>query len=183
MSALPMNRDTSAAYALLARSLGTGDRAGALAALDRVAADPALAPTLRRHHLVPTLYAVVPATDLETHLTAETLAACADVLRRPRPSPADGLRLAAEVQRALADDGVECMLLKGAYFADRLYGGLGRRQQYDVDLLVRRLALGAAGRRLAALGFVRRRRDLHSVTWERGGAQIDLHGCFRDVPV
>ena len=168
---------------MLAHSLGVDDRARVMAALGRVAADPELAATLRRHQLTAMLWATVPEAELRSLMPAEAFSRCRDTIRRSWPSAEENLRVLAEAQQALADDGIECMLLKGAYFAHRLYGGLERRPQYDVDLLVRRRELVRAGRRLAALGFVERWRDLHSVTWERARSQIDLHGCFRNVPV
>jgi Uncharacterised nucleotidyltransferase len=173
---------SGADYALLARSLGTNDRAGALAALARVAADPALVATLRRHHLIALLGATIAEDDLRTHLPPGACAALHAWLRQPRSSPERSLQTIAEAQAALRRDGVDCMLLKGLYFADRLYGGLDRRGQYDVDLLVRWADFRKAARSLRALGYLERWRDLHSATWQRETDYIDLHACFRNAP-
>ncbi len=176
-------RVSLADYPLLARCLGANDRAGALAALSRVAGDPALVDTIRRHHLISLLWTTIAEDDLRARLPPEAFATLHDWLRRPRSSPEQNLHTFAEVQAAFRRDGVDCMLLKGAYFAHRLYGDLNRRAQYDVDLVVRRSDFRKASRTLRVLGYVERWRDLHSVTWKRDAAHIDLHSCFRNVPV
>ncbi|HEY2388343.1 MAG TPA: nucleotidyltransferase family protein [Candidatus Binatia bacterium] len=178
-----MESTTTAGYALLARSLGADDRLGIIEALARVAPDPDLVPTLRRHHLIPILWTSVPETELRARFPAAAFAHCEAAMRRRRLEPAESLRLLDEVQRALAGAGIECMLLKGAYFAHRLYPAPERRAQHDVDVLVRRRMLAQAGARLAAIGFTTRWRDLHSVTWQRAAMQVDVHACFRNVPV
>jgi hypothetical protein len=173
----------AAGYALLARNLGAHDAAAARAALSRIAAHPALAATLRRHQLTSLLLATIPEADLRAQLPPEVFSTLQDGLRRPRASPAENLHTLAEVQAAFRGDGIDCMLLKGVYFADRLYHGLERRAQYDIDLLTRRSDCRRAWRTLRALGYVERWRDLHSVTWMRGAAHIDLHSRFRNAPV
>ena len=175
-------RPFGAGYARLARCLGANDREGALAALAAVAGDPALAATLRRHHLATLLAATLGDDALRARLPAAAHAALRVWLDRQRPSAAEHLRALAEARAALAEHGVDCMVLKGLYFADRLYGGLERRGQYDVDLLVRRRDFRRASRALRALGYAARWRDLHSVTWRRATTHVDLHACFRNAP-
>ena len=169
-------------YASLARSLGADDRPAARAALARVAGDATFADTVRRHHLSHLLFATLPEDELRAALPPPAFDALREWLRRPRSSPADDVRAIDEVQTALRRHGIDCMVLKGLYFAHRLYRGLERRAQYDVDLVTRRRDFTRASRVLADLGFVERWRDLHSVTWRRGADNLDLHSCFRNVP-
>jgi hypothetical protein len=186
MMPIPDATDRSTArlaeYARLARSLVANDTRNALAALSQVADDPAFVETARRHHLISLLWTTIAEADLRALIPPPALAALRAWLRRPRPSPEQNLRTIAEVQAAFARDGIEWMLLKGLYFADRLYGGLERRPQYDVDLFARRRDFRRAGRTLRGLGFVERWRDLHSATWTRDAANVDLHACFRNTP-
>ncbi len=74
------------------------------------------------------------------------------------------------------------LLLKGFYFADRLYGGLEGRPQYDIDVLVRRQDFRATARILAQLGFARKGHDLHSVDFVRDDLKIDVHRFLRWAP-
>jgi hypothetical protein len=140
-------------YAVLARALGENDVGGARAALGRVAGDAALVDTIRRHHLTSLLAATISEDELQGRLPARAFATLRDWLHQPRPSPEEHLATFAEVQAALERGGVECMLLKGAYFAHRLYGGLARRAQYDVDVVTRRRCS-----RTSAIAVHRRRR-------------------------
>jgi hypothetical protein len=172
----------AADYVRLTRTLGANDRAGALAALAAVADDPGLATMLRRHHLIPLLCATVGTGTLREHLPDAAYATLQAWCQQPRPAAAECLRTIAEAQATLGRAGIDGMLLKGLYFADRLYGGIDRRGQHDVDLLVRWGDFRRAARTLRGLGYVERWRDLHSATWRRGAAYIDLHACFRNAP-
>jgi hypothetical protein len=103
-------------------------------------------------------------------------------------------RVAIAALSALESAGIEAVLLKGPALARRLYAEGEARGYSDVDLLVRRSNLAAAGESLEKLGYVRIPMfgidDVagvqHSEVWgregERGGPiQIDLHwrldGC------
>jgi predicted glycosyltransferase len=169
-------------YARLARALGNDDGVVARRALAAVAGDPELVETLQRHHLLPPLCTTVPDDDLRTVLAPDVHAALRARRASARTSPAEDLATIAEAQAALAAEGVECMLLKGLYFAHRLYGDVARRHQHDIDLVVRRADARRAARGLRALGYVERWRDLHSTNWARGSARLDLHVCFRNTP-
>jgi hypothetical protein len=75
-------------------------------------------------------------------------------------------RLVAELMRlgdAFDAAGIDCTLLKGAYLADRFYGGIGRRGFLDIDLLVRAVDLVRATRALAALGYAPKSRLVFGV--------------------
>jgi hypothetical protein len=87
-----------------------------------------------------------------------------------------------EIGAELERRGVPILLLKGFYFADRLYGGLERRPQYDIDLLVRRAQFDAALQAFGALGFVLISSDFHSRTLARGPVHVDLHHSPRRSP-
>src|SRR6185436_9088687 len=93
-----------------------------------------------------------------------------------RRVPVESLLAAFEEMRgALQSAAIPLMLLKGFYFADRLYGGLDRRPQHDLDILVRRTDFRQALRVLAGLGFARKTTDLHSHTITRAAVHVDLH--------
>jgi hypothetical protein len=104
-----------------------------------------------------------------------------------------------EVRAELAGAGIDCLFLKGLYFGQRFHGDVNRRQQGDVDLLVRSAAFEAALAGLARLGFdvttnlddgkpvservreIRGRtpaRAPHAVTVRRGSVRLDLHWCL-----
>jgi hypothetical protein len=86
------------------------------------------------------------------------------------------------VRAALDLEGLPWLLLKGFYFAERLYGGLERRPQHDVDVLVRERDFAPALTALRRLGFVRQSYDLHSETLARASFRLDVHRCLRRAP-
>jgi hypothetical protein len=110
------------------------------------------------------------------------------------------LRESAEVRDALAAAGIETLFLKGLYFGERLYGDPSRRQQRDVDVLVRSACFEPALEVLGRLGFdvvtneddgkpvALRVREIrgrspetapHGVTVRRGeDTRVDLHWCL-----
>lgn len=169
-------------YARIARHAGLGKRQLLLEALSAVDGEPGeIAETLRRHHLLGLVCEIAttnrdgrPLPDVVSALTARRTA--------PRVSVEDLVRAYREIDAALAARRVPMMLLKGFYFADRLYGGLDRRPQYDIDLLVRRGDLGAALEVFARLGFARKSKDFHSRTLARGPVYVDLHHSPRRSP-
>lgn len=152
----------------------------ALAALDGPAEEAA--ELLRAHHLVRLVHSTLPEAALRARLPAALVDALAS--RRPIQRLPVATLLAAydEVQAAFAGAGVPLLLLKGFAFAERLYGGLERRPQHDLDLLVRRRDRRRALRLLAGLGFARKAYDLHSRTVVRAGVAVDLHHALRRAP-
>lgn len=94
-----------------------------------------------------------------------------------------------EVAAALADRGLECILLRGPAIARRLYDTAEARHYVDVDLLVPPERLGEAAATLVALGFaplasdgdLDGHRPVHAREWQRRGVAVDLHrsvaGC------
>jgi hypothetical protein len=94
------------------------------------------------------------------------------------------LAVAAEqVVDALRDSGVRSILLKGPVHARWLYDDGPRRPYTDVDLLVARSAVGAAGQVLASLGFTYLYDDGHGHAWRRqdDDVTIDLHWTLSGV--
>jgi hypothetical protein len=171
------------AYARIAKLAGLGEDEALLGAVAALEGDPvALADGLRAHHLIHLIRARIPEPDLRARLPEALLAALAS--RRPiqRAAPERLLAVFEEVRDALGKAGAEVLLLKGLVFADRLYGGLERRPQFDLDLLVRRRDQGRALRTLGALGFAPKTRDLHSRTLKREAVSIDLHHALRWAP-
>jgi hypothetical protein len=90
----------------------------------------------------------------------------------------------AELLDAAAADGVELLPIKGALFADALWGDPGLRPMADVDLLVRPAQLDAAVRALEACGLARAypagrarftTRHGHDVALVDGDFHLDLH--------
>jgi hypothetical protein len=93
-------------------------------------------------------------------------------------------RSGSAVLAALARDGVDAIPLKGPWIADRLHHPADTRPTHDLDLLVRREDMTAAGSRLRELGYVQVPNaeapptehlvyeSEHSTQWRPG---IDIH--------
>lgn len=170
-------------YARLAKHAGRREPAAMLDALATLEGDPvAIADTLRRHHLLAPIRAHLPEDELRARLSAELVDAIES--RRPiqRVPLATMMRVFDEVRVALEAARVPVLLLKGFYFAARLYGGADGRPQHDVDVLVRSRDFRAAVAVLRRLAFSPRARDLHSRTFTRAGVAIDVHHALRRAP-
>jgi hypothetical protein len=77
-----------------------------------------------------------------------------EAIRHGQPLRVEALvGLCEEVQAVFRPAGIHGLFLKGLYLAQRFYGDLERRQQYDVDVLVRPPDLERAVASLAELGF------------------------------
>ncbi len=170
-------------YLRVAKHAACGESDALLEALAALDGDPEeVAEALRRHHLIPLIRMCVPEGALRAGPSAERLAAVESRSRSARVPLETLLRCFGEVRAAFEAAGVPLLLLKGFTFADRLYGGLARRPQFDIDVLVRRRDLRRALRLLVRLGFARKGRDLHSRTLARGDVKIDVHHCLRWAP-
>ncbi len=109
------------------------------------------------------------------------------------------LRASEEIRAAFAAADIDCLFLKGLYFAQRFYGDVNRRHQGDIDVLVRSAHLEAALEVLAQLEFdvttnlddgkpvAERLREIrgpvpekapHAVSVRRGVVRLDLHWCL-----
>lgn len=170
-------------YVAVAKEVGFGTPASvadAVAALDGPA--ESIGDRLRSHHLLGFAQRALREAGSDVRVSAELRDALAS--RRPiqRAAPEVLLDLFIEVRRALAETGIDAVLLKGLLFAERLYGGIDRRPQFDVDVLVRRRELRRAARVLTRIGFESEAYDLHSRTVIRDGVKVDLHGSLRWAP-
>ena len=170
-------------FVRVAKHAGLDEPAALLDALAALHGEPeAIADALRRHHLI----GLVRARTSDADVRARVAPALAEALASRRPVgrvPASVLLAAyVEVRRMLETAGIELLVLKGFYFAERLYGGIERRPQHDLDVLVRPGDFGATLAALRGAGFARRKRDLHSIAVRRGDVQVDVHRHLRWAP-
>jgi hypothetical protein len=114
---------------------------------------------------------------------------------RAHPAPTDETaislavdRMSVEVLRALADAGLDAILLKGPAIAGRLYDAGEHRPYVDCDLLIPARAEPAVAGVLRDLGFAAEVgfgipdpgvADEHE--WHREGDHVDLHGSLSGV--
>jgi hypothetical protein len=98
-------------------------------------------------------------------------------------------RALVDAVRALGEQGIETIVLKGMVYEERYYGRIGSRPTSDLDVLIhprhRRAsfaALQAAGWTpvAAAPGFDED--DYHEVEWTRDGVYLDLHFALAPLP-
>lgn len=170
-------------YVAIAKQVGVGSADDVVDAVAALPGSPeVIADTLRRHHLLGFVQRAVRKASTPERLSAELLAALAS--RRPiqRASPEVLLATFDEVRRVLEQSAIAALMLKGLHLAQRLYGGIDHRAQFDIDVLVRRRDLRRAVRVLGRCGFVPQAYDLHSRTVIRDGLKIDLHGALRWAP-
>src|SRR5882724_2688893 len=91
----------------------------------------------------------------------------------------------AEVLGALRREGIEVIVLKGAYLAECVYGDKALRPMRDIDLMVRRCDLSRAEAKLFEMGYLQLPQPymewdysecahLHPLT-KPGGALIEIH--------
>jgi hypothetical protein len=89
------------------------------------------------------------------------------------------------ISTLLTAAGHEFLLLKGPYLAIRFFGGMERREFYDLDILIRREDLPAVERLLLSSGYTRRSSVLlnealtayftHALDFAKPGVRVDLH--------
>ncbi|MEW6077753.1 MAG: nucleotidyltransferase family protein [Thermodesulfobacteriota bacterium] len=79
-----------------------------------------------------------------------------------------------ELDDALQQTGIPCLVWKGAAISAMVYGGMGLRPMDDIDLLVPEIHWQALIPVLNQIGFSRR--PDYPLTWHRGPMVIDLHG-------
>src|SRR5262245_35788059 len=168
-------------YARIARLASLGRRAELAAALKQVGACPSeIAATLRAHHVSGLVRSSL---DEGSPSVCPKLLAALDAVRPVQTATADELlTLFDEVRQRFEQAGVPVLLLKGRYFADRLYGAAVPRPQFDVDVLVPSRRHKAAARTMVADGFERVAYDLHSQTFARRGLKVDVHRYLRWAP-
>jgi hypothetical protein len=88
-----------------------------------------------------------------------------------------------EIRAAFAAQSIPFLYLKGLYFSVRFYGGIGRRWQRDVDLLVRPAQREAAEAAMLALGYVHEFGHASETAvrqgFRRDWAGVDVHWNLR----
>jgi hypothetical protein len=85
----------------------------------------------------------------------------------------------------LAAAGQEFILLKGPYLATRFFGGVDRREFWDLDILVKREQVAAVERLLRSVGYARKStillnkalttRFTHAFDFAKSDVAVDLH--------
>ena len=170
-------------YPRIARHAALRESAGLADALaDANGPVTAAAAVIRYHHLTHLVLSTIDEAGLRPRVSPALVSAIEAVQPVQTLSVDALLRGFEDVRDALDAAGVRVMLLKGLYFAERLYGGYARRPQFDLDILVRAHDRRAAARALVRAGFTRRAYDLHSQTFVRDQLKIDVHGWLRRAP-
>lgn len=90
---------------------------------------------------------------------------------------------------ALAQQGIEVIVLKGMEYEERLYGRIGARPTSDLDILIQDRHRRAAFEVLRATGWAPvaaapgfDEADYHEVEWKRAGVYLDLHFALAPLP-
>ena len=111
-------------------------------------------PAFLKAHNLREWFAPIAGSERGRKILPEGLVAELEAIRRGQPLRVEALvRLCEETQAAFRGVGIQALFLKGLYLAERFYGDLERRQQYDVDVLVRPDDCEPAVKALATLGF------------------------------
>ncbi len=105
------------------------------------------------HEVLPSLYASLKSRYAET-CPPGVLDRARRISLRTAAMNVRRLREAAGVIQSLQKEGIETLLLKGAYLAETVYRDAALRPMMDVDLLVREEDLEAAGRALSGFGYI-----------------------------
>ncbi len=172
-------------YLTIAKAAGRRDHRALVTALHELATSasgPAILATLPRHGL-----GLLVLNQLDTltlrQIFADDIVATFERWRTvPRVTPRALLQHFHDLRHALDRDGVPVLLLKGFVFAERLYGGIDRRPQFDVDVLVRHGDVRRTGRWLRRRSFRQTGFDSHSRTFTKDGWKLDVHGSLRTAP-
>jgi hypothetical protein len=138
--------------------------------------------SLHRHQLGPLVRQALASPQDGSVVTAQAQAVVDQLPTVQRATSKEYLDAFAIIRDALEDAGIPVLLLKGAVLACLLYDDLDRRPQYDLDLLVPRRQARRARRALTSMGYRRRSRDGHSVSFVRGQIHVDLHHALRSSP-
>ena len=172
----------AAGYVDVARLAALKNAEALAAAIDALGEPPdRIAATLRAHHIASLVRA-----SLDCAPQPARFAPIYDAIDRLRQLPfltaAECVSGFDEVRSHLDAHGVDVLLLKGLYFAERLYGGSQWRPQFDVDVLIHSSTRRQTFRALLAAGFTRTAYDLHSATFTREHVKVDVHGWLRRAP-
>ena len=169
-------------YLRIARLAALKDAAALTDALDALTDSPdQIATTLRAHHIASLVHASLDSPSERAWFGA-LLDAIDRLTRFPFPTATECMTGFDEVRERLGARDVDVLLLKGVYFAERLYGGSRWRPQFDVDILIPAAARRRAHRTLIDAGFQRTAYDLHSATFSRDRLKVDVHAWLRRAP-
>jgi hypothetical protein len=167
-----------------ARLAATGDGRALAGALARAHAPPdALVEALARHTMVGPVLLALDTAGAWNDVPAGLAGALEPWRRVGWPSAETLLSLQTRVIAGLHDAGIPVIALKGLCFAQRLYGGIGRRLQFDLDLLVQAADFARASAVLRRSGARTANYDAHSRTFTLQGVKIDLHDRLARAPV
>lgn len=170
-------------YARLARAAAAGDGPEVLEELTALGDDTKRYGGTLRHHGVSHLAVAALTADGLLPPEGEDMPPALRSIRRVREVDSQVfIEAFAEIQSAFDAAGIPALLMKGIVLAQRLYGGLNRRPQFDLDVLVQRRALFSARRTLAGLGYANSSHDRHSLTMRRDKLKVDLHWALRAAP-
>jgi hypothetical protein len=167
----------------LARLAAMRDGRALAGVLARTVAPPdTLVDALARHTLVTPVLMALDAAEAWSEVPAGLAGALEPWRRVEWPAAGRLLALQTRVIATLVDGGVPVIALKGLCFAQRLYGGIGKRPQFDLDLLVRADDFGHACTILRRSGARPSGYDAHSRGFQRDGVKIDLHDRLTRAP-
>jgi hypothetical protein len=166
-----------------ARLAATGDGRALAGVLARAQEPPGvLVDALARHTMVGPVLLALDAAGAWSDVPAGLAGALEPWRRVEWPSAATLLSLQTRVVAILHEAGVPVIALKGLSFAQRLYGGIGRRLQFDLDLLVKADDFTRACAILRRTGASPANYDAHSRTFTLQGVKIDLHDRLTRAP-
>jgi len=140
---------------------------------------------IERHLLAWYLVGLIDASGLRGAFAAEDLARLERATEARRAKQGLLVDELARLWPCFQERGIDLMLLKGPYLAQRFFGGARKRGFLDLDLLVRPEQLGAAESLLAELGYARRStmlisrpltmRFTHGFDFAKDGLGLDIH--------
>jgi hypothetical protein len=108
------------------------------------------------HHLSTYLYLHIKGSPVAACIPADFLAYLGGRHAIQRQRCDDTLREAAQIHDAFLNAGQDLLFLKGPFVAQQFYGDIYQRTFMDIDVLIPREDLAAAGKLLEQMGFARR---------------------------
>lgn len=178
---------------LLTRALAEGESA----CLDAIESagdfDGEALPAFLKSNNLREWFAPLAGSERARKLLPQALLAELETIRLSQPDRAKALvDLCEEIQATFRAADIHALFLKGLYIAERFYGDVERRQQYDVDVLVQPIDCARAVEALAAIGFdtttenaTVRLEKIHTIAPKRApgtitvrrpdGLRLDLH--------
>ena len=170
----------------LLRLLLNGDHHAAADLLQHGAVQPdAFVQFVTRHRLQLLVFSLLDGSPVRQSLSPQWLDELKRFSLRQWAAQETLVRELAQVSTLLAAAGQEFILLKGPYLATRFFGGVDRREFWDLDILVRREQVGAVEILLRNAGYTRKStvlintalttRFTHAFDFVKGAHALDLH--------